>query len=172
MVSIDWPWQYSFPPFFTIQPNAETRNRQLQAWRSLVLEYHRLSKQSVLDVREAERSPLFNNTAINRRLPSDGIVAVLETLAKTGNAEPLDKTKTRWHVYWHTLPEWADIIYSWVQESGLNNSVCTLFEIINMPDKEFTGLSQDVLIKALRILENRKKAELILSDEDAGVKFF
>lgn len=58
---------------YRIQPNAETRNRQLQAWRSLVLEYHRASKQSILDVREAERSPLFNNTAINSILYIGGV---------------------------------------------------------------------------------------------------
>ena len=59
---MDWPWQYSFPPFFTIQvsnhvlinfilshipddrssllqPHSATRAKQLEAWRHLVLNY-------------------------------------------------------------------------------------------------------------------------------------
>ena len=60
---MDWPWQYSFPPFFTIQvsgpglviyslpnkstadnnfltqPHSATKAKQLEAWRHLVLNY-------------------------------------------------------------------------------------------------------------------------------------
>lgn len=172
MTSIDWPWQYSFPPFFTIQPNLETRAKQVEAWKSLVLDYHRASRQAVLDIAEAERSPLFNNNAIKRRLPSEGIILILEALAKKGNADPCDKSKIRWYIYWHTLAEWADIVYSWAQETGQTNSICTLYEIINTPDQEFNGLHQDVLIKALKVLESQRKAEVILEDDMSGVKFF
>ncbi|XP_063239127.1 vacuolar protein-sorting-associated protein 25 [Bacillus rossius redtenbacheri] len=175
MSSIEWPWQYSFPPFFTIQPHAETRAKQIQAWRSLVLDYHRSVKQSVLDVREAERSPLFNNTAINRQLPRDGILAVLEDLAKTKNAEPLDKSKNRWYVYWHTLEEWGDAVYEWARGAGLLNAVCTLFELTQGDDtsgQEFHGLDSEVMVKALTTLANKNKAELIMFDDNQGVKFF
>lgn len=51
-----------------MQPNLETRSKQLEAWKSLVLEYHRISRQAVLDIAEAERSPLFNNNSIKRIL--------------------------------------------------------------------------------------------------------
>ncbi|XP_075216575.1 vacuolar protein sorting 25 isoform X2 [Lycorma delicatula] len=137
MTNVEWPWQYSFPPFFTIQPNIETRAKQLEAWKTLVLDYHKASQQAILDISEAERSPLFNNASIKRRLPSEGIILVLESLAKKGNAEPCDKSKSRWYIYWHTLSEWADIVYSWAQETGQVNSVCTLYEIINAPDQDF-----------------------------------
>ena len=36
---MDWPWQYSFPPFFTLQPHAPTREKQIQAWKYLVISY-------------------------------------------------------------------------------------------------------------------------------------
>lgn len=42
--------------------------KQLAAWKSLVLEYHRITKQGVIDIREVHSSPLFNNAAINRIL--------------------------------------------------------------------------------------------------------
>ena len=67
-----WPWQYEFPPFFTIQPNSDTRAKQLDAWCDLVLGYHRSSKSHVLDVNEALSSPLFYNENINRILDAIG----------------------------------------------------------------------------------------------------
>jgi len=69
--------------------------KQIAAWRTLVLDYHRIRKQYLLDVREAQRAPVFSNTSIDRKLPLEGIVMILEDLAKTGNAEPLDKQKHR-----------------------------------------------------------------------------
>nr|CAD7431041.1 unnamed protein product [Timema monikensis] len=149
MGEIDWPWHYSFPPFFTIQLHAETRSKQIAAWRTLVLEYHRSTKQSVLDIREVQRSPLFNNTSINNL--------------------------GQWYIYWHTLEEWGDMVYNWAQNNGMINTVCTLFELTqgdNTCDEEFHGLDTEVLIKALRTLEDEKKAEVIIFDETQGVKFF
>lgn len=37
---------------------------------------------------------------------------------------------------------------------------------------EFTGLDENVLVKALKLLEARGKAEIIALDENSGVKFF
>lgn len=128
-----------------------------------------------MDVREVHTNPLFNNTNINRRLPSEAVLLILEELGKSGNASPLDKSKQRWLVYWHTLEEWGDIIYNWAQESGFIGSVCTLFELTqgeDTTDQEFHGLDTEVLIRSLRMLENARKAELILFDDNQGVKFF
>lgn len=62
-----WPWQYSFPPFFTIQPNSDTRQKQLEAWCALVLNYHKSQKLYILDVGEAYDKPLFFNQKINSK---------------------------------------------------------------------------------------------------------
>lgn len=48
-----------------LQPHADTRAKQIAAWKSLVLEYYRITKQAVVDVREAHTNPLFSNTNIN-----------------------------------------------------------------------------------------------------------
>lgn len=169
---MEWPWQYNFPPFFTLQPNEETRKKQLEAWRDIVLVYNRKTRTCIIDIQEADSTPLFFNAAISRKLSPEGISAVLEMLHKNGNAEPIDKTKIRWYIYWHTLAEWADIFYQHAQENGLNNSVCTLYELVNTPDKEFTGLNEEVVIKILEQLQKDGKAELIQLDDSYGVKFF
>lgn len=64
---------------------------------------------------------------------------ILEELGKSGNASPLDKTKQRWLVYWHTLEEWGDIIYNWAQENGFIGSVCTFFELTQGEDTTEQG---------------------------------
>uniref|UniRef100_A0A0V0G7Q1 Vacuolar protein-sorting-associated protein 25 n=1 Tax=Triatoma dimidiata TaxID=72491 RepID=A0A0V0G7Q1_TRIDM len=171
MKSEDWPWQYSFPPFFTVQPNLHTRSLQVSAWTSLVLKYHRLSNQYLLDVQEA-KSSLFTNPSIERTLPEEGITLVMSALVSSKNAEPIDKHRTRYYIYWHTLEEWAAILGSWATDTGHSGSVCTLYELINTPNQEFTGMHQDVLIKVIKVLEAKNEAELILMEDNNGVKFF
>lgn len=171
----EWPWQYQFPPFFTLQPHPETRAKQVAAWKSLILEYSQKNKLYIIDVREAHQLPLFHNTALNRKLDPSVIVSILSELGKTGNAASLDKGKNRWEIYWHTLEEWASMIYEHICDLGLQNSVLTLFELSqgeDVQEKEFAGMQNDVLVKVLRVLENERKCELILSDEEQGVKFF
>lgn len=172
---IEWPWQYSFPPFFTLQPHPETRAKQVSAWKNLILEYCQKNKIYIIDVREANQMALFNNSAINRKLEASVVSSILSELAKSDNAAPTDKPKHRWEIYWHTLEEWASMIYDFVWDRGMQNTVLTLFELAqgdDVQDQEFCGIQTDVLIKVLRLLENKRKCELILSDEDQGVKFF
>lgn len=71
-------------PLHRIQPNDETREKQLETWCDLVLSYARHEKLETLDVDEAAASKLFRNSDIQRALPRDGIVMVLELLAKRG----------------------------------------------------------------------------------------
>jgi len=56
--------------WFRIQLHNETRMKQIAAWRTLILDYHRIRKQHLLDIREAQRAPVFNNTAIDSILLS------------------------------------------------------------------------------------------------------
>jgi len=35
MSHFEWPWQYNFPPFFTLQNHQETREKQIDQWISL-----------------------------------------------------------------------------------------------------------------------------------------
>lgn len=49
--------------------------------------------------------------------------------------ERLEKLgKTTYLVLWKSLEEWSRIIYDWVNETGRNNMVCTLYEIQNGED--------------------------------------
>jgi ESCRT-II complex subunit len=69
------------------------------------LDFFKESKESILDVREAQNCPLFNNAKINRKLPQEVILLIMEDLCKTGNADPMDKTKNRCatQIHWFCL---------------------------------------------------------------------
>ncbi|CAJ0966387.1 unnamed protein product [Ranitomeya imitator] len=81
-MGFEWPWQYNFPPFYTLQPNVDTRQKQLSAWSSLVLSYCRHNKLYTMNVMEIQESPLFNNKKIQRKLSLESVQVVLEELRK------------------------------------------------------------------------------------------
>lgn len=106
----------------------------------MVLDYFRGTKQYTLDIREASRQSLFCNTAINRKLDTEFILAILSDLQRTQNATPIDKQRHRWEIYWHTLEEWANMIYNYVSCSGATNSVLTLFELTQGDEVQSEGI--------------------------------
>ncbi|XP_064806432.1 vacuolar protein-sorting-associated protein 25 [Oncorhynchus masou masou] len=174
-MSFEWPWQYNFPPFFTLQPNVDTRQKQLAAWCSLALSYCRHHKLYTLDIMEAQESPVFNHKNIDRKLSMEAILIVFEELRKKGNLEWLDKNKTRCLVMWRRPEEWGKLIYQWVSKNGMVNTVFTLYELANGDDtesEEFHGLEDWMLIRSLQALQMNGKAEVISMDDGKGVKFF
>ncbi|KAF5918067.1 hypothetical protein HPG69_015949 [Diceros bicornis minor] len=167
-MSFEWPWQYRFPPFFTLQPNVDTRQKQLAAWCSLVLSFCRLHKQSSMTVMEAQESPLFNNVKLQQH---DAFISIYFA----GNLEWLDKNKSSFLIMWRRPEEWGKLIYQWVSRSGQNNSVFTLYELTNgedTEDEEFHGLDEATLLRALQALQQEHKAEIITVSDGRGVKFF
>ncbi|XP_076441955.1 vacuolar protein-sorting-associated protein 25-like [Babylonia areolata] len=171
MADFEWPWQYKFPPFFTIQPNLETRKKQLEAWCTLVLSYQRHTKKYSLDVTEAQNSPLFYNKAISRKLSLDAIYTILDELKKRGHIEWQDKVRKQCLVMWRTPDEWGKVIYSWISANAMNNTVCTFYELTDgdfSVDQEFHGMEKWLLVRALKTLEVAGKAAVM----DEGVKFF
>lgn len=174
----EFPSYYNMPPFFTVQPVVATRKKQSELWGDLILNYCKHKKMYEINVTDMLNSPLFFNEAINRKLPAEGIVLMIDELVKTGNAEWSNpKEKTKCSIFWKNIDHWADLIYSWAAASGKTDMVLTVWEIQNGDDsqgQEFFGLDTKVLLKALKSLEAQGKAEVFsgTSDENLGVKFF
>lgn len=61
-----FPSIYSFPPFFTRQPNSQTWTSQLSLWSSLILGYCRYNRIWRIDLNTAIEWDLFSNKEINR----------------------------------------------------------------------------------------------------------
>ncbi|XP_031558180.1 vacuolar protein-sorting-associated protein 25-like [Actinia tenebrosa] len=176
----EWPWQYNFPPFYTLQPNLDTRNKQLDAWCDLILSYYKNKKAYMLDVTEAMSSELFYNKKINRKLSKEALDTILEELNKKGNLEWEDKTKQRCHVMWRKPEEWAALIFKWIEDNSMTDTVCTLYELMSGDDtvnQEFHGIDMWMMKKALSVLESKGKAQMFeapdATDESGlGVKFY
>ena len=171
---LDKSFHYNFEPFFTIQPNIETRRQQLKAWRQLIVDYYSAINQHVLDVNQAINDPIFKNDKIQRQLSSDSVRVILSELQSNGVIEWTDKKQDKCYVYWKRPEEWAQSILKWVEDKSMHNTVCTFYEIVGSDDTigyPFHGLDEQVLIKALKCLENQTKAVLIDFDNNSGVKF-
>jgi ESCRT-II complex subunit VPS25 len=85
----------------------------------------------------------------------------------------MDKTKKRAHIYWRSPEQWGSLIYAYVKDRGMINTVCTFYELTEGADsveQKFHGLENELLIKSLQTLELQRKAEIFPNDE--GVKFF
>ncbi|VDD79630.1 unnamed protein product [Mesocestoides corti] len=170
-----WPWQFNFPPFFTLQPNEETRHKQMDAWCQLVLDYFQSKKQTSVDVSSMMNSKceLFSNPKINRRANSQLIKAIFDELHGRGNLEWTDRAHNNANIIWRKPSGWAQEIEKWVRATGRGNTVCTVYEIVDGDDTEgeaFHGIDQAVILEALRYMEKHGKAEIMNGGE--GVKFF
>jgi ESCRT-II complex subunit VPS25 len=174
-MSFTFPWEYDFPPFFTIQPNATTREKQLEAWAQLILHYCNHNSIYTADITQLAETELFNNRTINRRLDYNGIVTVLDYLEAKNCVEWTDRTKRQCHIHWQSPEQWAEVIHSWARTNGFLNSVVTLEDLIDGDDtvqESFHGINRRTLIKALEALQKKGLAAIIEHEGAvAGVKF-
>jgi ESCRT-II complex subunit VPS25 len=170
-----YPEFFSFPPFFTIQPVLETREKQLALWREMILQYHSFHRIPILIVHDC---PLWSNPAIERSLAPSDIQIVMDDFCKSGHGEwqdPSDKTRCR--ILWRKPEEIASDLYDWATTHGVVGSVCTLYELHSGEDvggMSFQGLDEELLRRALEILQSQGKCTIFqgeTSSED-GIKFF
>jgi ESCRT-II complex subunit VPS25 len=122
-----------FPPFYTLQPNLDTRSKQLQLWRNHILNYSKENKKFLLDY------SLFTNPRINRSCNKEFIKIIIQELI---NSKDLYQVGNGGKVLVlnYSFKEWGEKVYSFVRESGQIGDVLTWFEIINTENQEFTGI--------------------------------
>ncbi|PGH32670.1 ESCRT-II complex subunit VPS25 [[Emmonsia] crescens] len=177
-----FPATYSFPPFFTLQPNTTTRLSQFQKWSSLIqawCRHHRIYRLSLID---AVDSPLFHNAELRKRLSLADARTVVDWMVRgEGGGRRAEWVggesggKAVAWIWWRTPEEWAGVLVDWVEETGQKNTVLTLYELMEGEatiSQEFHGMDPDVLAKSLNVLVKRGKAQVFGSEDSQGVKFF
>jgi ESCRT-II complex subunit VPS25 len=169
-----FPEFYGFPPFFTIQPVLETREKQLALWRQLILEYHSSLKIKTLLVHDC---PLWSNVDIGRSLSQEEIQTIMEDLVTTGHGEWQDDQHTTCRILWRKPEQLASDVYAWAQTNGYVGSVCTIYELHSGEDvhgMSFQGADEDLLRRALQILEDQGRCTIFQGDTSSedGIKFF
>lgn len=168
------PHFFNYPPYFTLQPVRDIREKQVQLWKELILEYCRSQKIFVIGLEE--EFPLFSNPAIERSLSHEAREAFLSALVSEGRAEWIDKGHRKCLILWHRIQEWAGIILNFVKDNGLEDSVMTVEEIrsgIESRGTDLHGVNRTILMRALKLLEQKGKLALFKgsSADDEGVKF-
>lgn len=122
-----FPPTYSFPPFFTPQPNRTTRLSQLSKWSSLIRSYcrhHRIYRLSIIDA--VENTPLFHNAQIRKRLSLAEARAVVDWMVSEeggkraewvggagGEGAGKGGRAVAW-IWWKRPEEWAGVLEGWV----------------------------------------------------------
>ncbi|KAI8530627.1 hypothetical protein RHMOL_Rhmol11G0074100 [Rhododendron molle] len=164
---------FNYPPYFTLQPVKDTREKQIQLWKELILDYCKTQKVFIV---EPEGFPLFTNSGIERSLSHEAREVFLSTLVSEGRAEWMDKGHRKCLILWHRIQEWADLIFRFVKDNGLEDSVMTVEEIRSGTESRGTdlhGIDCTVLMRALKLLEHKGKLAIFkgTSADDEGVKF-
>jgi len=170
----EYPDFYNFPPFFTIQPVLATKEKQLELWRDLIVRYHTQYKLKTLKIYECS---LWSNDKIQRSLNREEVQIVVDDLVAHGHGEWIDESHTTLRVLWRKPEELATDIYEWAVQNGNIGSVCTLYELHSGEDvngMSFEGLDEELLRRALTVLENEGKCTIFKGDtsEEDGIKFF
>ncbi|KAJ6014652.1 ESCRT-II complex Vps25 subunit N-terminal winged helix, partial [Penicillium herquei] len=178
------------PPFFTPQPNTNTRQAQLQKWSSLIQAWCRHHKQYRLSLVEAVDSPLFHNAALRKRLDLREARDVIDWMVKSEEeggggrrAKWIDSSSSSGNqgpksvawIWWRRPEEWADVIVDWVEGTGQKGAVLTVYELVQgeaTVSQEFHGMDNDIMLKALGVLAKRGKAQVFGSEGQEGVKFY
>ncbi|KAI5436858.1 Vacuolar protein-sorting-associated protein 25, variant 4 [Lathyrus oleraceus] len=104
---------FNYPPYFTLQPVRDTREKQIQLWKELIIDYCKTQKIFVIGIED--EFPLFTNTVIEnfdsaRSLTHEAREALLSALVSEGRAEWMDKGRRKCLILWHRIQDWADIL--------------------------------------------------------------
>ena len=171
-----YPEFYSFPPFFTLQENPATRQKQLDLWVDHVVKYANAHNVQEILTPSASNLPLFHNAAISRALDSVAIIAVLDQVEKSGYGTWLTTDKAKFGISRVKTAELAAALHNWADKFDLMSSVETLDEIVNGSTSRGQPFYQAPLLlvyNALRELENQGLASLYEGDDmgSLGVKF-
>eukprot|EP00916_Digyalum_oweni_P014255 GHVL01023406.1.p1 GENE.GHVL01023406.1~~GHVL01023406.1.p1 ORF type:complete len:167 (-),score=29.00 GHVL01023406.1:143-643(-) len=165
---MEYPLEYNFPPFFTIQPNLVTREKQLQIWENFILNFFKEKRLFYMD----EKCEIFKNEKISRRLDQAAIKTVMNHLIKSGKAKQLTEMKTL--IFWRSLEEWSNLVESWAKATG--RSVETVWSMTNgreAKDTEFHGIPHELMMNILDNLAKSGKVVVInnTNEKEVGVKF-
>jgi len=105
----------------------------------------------------------------------EDVAYFLGALVERGDAI-WDASRSRCLVFWRRPEEWGDIIYRWIEATGNNGSLMTVYELRlseTTRNEPFHALDLEMMLLALSALESTGKAALFSGEksDSVGVKF-
>ena len=158
---------------YTLQPSADTREKQLQLWADIVLKAHAAAKESLMVPATWD---LFSNASIDRSLPAEGLAEVMQFLVERGNAEWDNDDRTRARLIFKSVEALASEIYLYAQKQALQGMIVTVYELHSADEHAgsgFFGTDPVLFLRALDALEQEGKCTVFQGEsmEENGVKF-
>ena len=148
--NLSWKtWEYNFPPFFTLQPVASTRKKQIIAWGTILQNYCMTKKLTEIDL----TCEVFENKQINRKLSNNDIQEIFLQLSQMEIVKfsaSANESKDKVIVLYKSLSSWADSLFT--AAKNLNWTVNSVYDIINGEDTEsydFHGQSEELVLGSL-----------------------
>ncbi|KAG7663051.1 uncharacterized protein J8A68_003433 [[Candida] subhashii] len=187
----EFPKIHAFPPLYTKQPNSTILSQQLESWCNIILQYceyykittltiEGLPKHSQLLVDVTSLPRLFENKTISRQVNHDFKSLILSTLIhKNKKAEYINPKKPELgiFIYWRSLVDWGDLLYSHIDDTGQLGTILTIYELTKSEDgglpESLKNLDQEFLIKIVKgHLMKLGKAQILMDEnnEIGGVK--
>ncbi|KAI0981578.1 hypothetical protein GJ496_002893 [Pomphorhynchus laevis] len=180
-----------FPPFYTLQTNEATRNKQLEIWQQLFIAYCNDNKIYKLNYKEFKCCDLFcsrkhtiNDTINNPLLTPDcvtafsgfifnsGIDALMQTMLKNGILEWTDKHRNALHIWSKSVEELSSSLKRFALNKSFKNTICTLDELVrDYPNEEFHQLESEMMLRVLKLLERQRVVNILVNEDGYGVKF-
>ncbi len=159
--AVTCPLWGTFPPFFTLQPSDATRATQVEAWGRLLLAECASRRATLLS--PLAEWPLWENRALQRALPADGIAAVAAHLVALGRAQWVDEQHVNLRVLFKTVPEWGVLVLAAVKRNGFVDDAKTLTEITEDLGRgeEFYQLDDSIMVEVLRHLSTQGHCQIV-----------
>ncbi|WPT14395.1 Vacuolar protein sorting-associated protein 25 [Picochlorum sp. SENEW3] len=190
----DFPEFWEYPPYYTVQPVAETFHKQKELWCGLILRYCKHTRTFIIDVHDEDLA-LFRNKKIDRtyivlcacivlaqlicgldvgHLDRGEKRVFLDALVEDGKAIWVDKKDTCL-ILWKSVDEWADSVYSWCK--NMAESVILVDDLCGhdgeMQGSDISGLPMALVVPVIACLEKSGRAKKFKSKTgEAGLKIF
>eukprot|EP00924_Labyrinthula_sp_SR-Ha-C_P006949 maker-scaffold_8-snap-gene-5.3-mRNA-1 protein AED:0.00 eAED:0.00 QI:10/1/1/1/1/1/2/29/181 len=147
-----------FPPFYTLQPVAETQRKQLQHWISIIRLYLEKTKETEIS---RENFPLFKNKNIQREADDALKTSIFADLVSLEYARYVDSEKTRLKIFWKDCITLSIDLHGFCSKHELVENLFTLYELHSgdtFSETDFSSLDSILCLKILKKLESQRKA--------------
>lgn len=150
-----FPQFWYYPPYFTVQPIAETFEKQKRLWSKLILDWCKTTRTFIIDI-HSENTRVFSNKSIDRHLDAWERRLFLDVLCEEGKAQWLDDRKDVCLILWKSIEAWADDIYAWCKLTG--ETVILVDDLADAQQgSDIHGLPSDhIILPAVSVLERRR----------------
>jgi hypothetical protein len=153
-------------PFMYVQPtHVNLLGSWLESWENLILEYTQIFNIHVINVNELRSIFPFDNVENKKQLTKKQLEFIFTKMEERGVARWLDDNHIIVRVYYKTINQWKDIIFTYLKDSGQVVEVLTIEEFEKM-EMAWSSLPREDLQEIFEILIQEGHARWVGENRD------